>query len=131
MKNSRHKFGFTLIEVMVALVVLSLVLVGAISMVHQYADQRAHMSNKLFSTQVAWNALLDQYRYTEGWVDNSERGSKPLKGQAEQYGQNWRWKVEIEPAMGKDMYRYEVQVSREGSDRISSSLALYVIEEGL
>ena len=131
MKNSRHKFGFTLIEVMVALVVLSLVLVGAISMVHQYADQRAHMSNKLFSTQVAWNALLDQYRYAEGWVDNSERGSKPLKGQAEQYGQNWRWKVEIEPAMGKDMYRYEVQVSREGSDRISSSLALYVIEEGL
>ena len=129
MKNSHHKLGFTLIEVVVALVILSLVLVGAISMVHQYADQRSHLSNKLFSSQVAWNALLDQYRYSEGWVDNSERGSKPRKGQAEQYGQRWRWKVEIEPAMGKDMYRYEVQVVREGSERISSSLALYIIEE--
>ena len=131
MKNSHHKLGFTLIEVVVALVILSLVLVGAITMVHQYADQRGHMSSKLFSSQVAWNALIDQYIYTEGWIDNSERGGKPLKGQAEQYGQNWEWEVEVEPAMGKDMYRYEVQVSELGSDRISSSLALYIIEEEL
>ena len=130
MKNPHHKLGFTLIEVVVALFILSLVLGGAISMVHQYADQRSRLSSKLFSSQVAWNALLDHYRYAEGWVDTSERGSKPRKGVEKQYGQSWQWKIEVEPAMGKDMYRYEAQVGLEDSDRTISSLSLYIIEDG-
>ena len=44
-----HKSGFTLIEVVVALGILGLVLGGAISTVHQYADQRNHLSAKTFS----------------------------------------------------------------------------------
>ena len=40
MKCSTKKKGFTLIEVMVALFILSLVLGSAVQMVHQYSDER-------------------------------------------------------------------------------------------
>ena len=129
MKNAYHRSGFTLIEVAAALMILSLVLTGAISMVHQYADQRSKLSNQQFSSQVAWNRLLDRYRYAEGWVDSSERGSAPRKGVEQQYGQDWRWNIEVKPAMGKDMYRYEAQVGPQGSDCNLSALSLYIIED--
>jgi len=129
-KNARHSSGFTLIEVVVALAILGWALGGAISMVYQYADQRSRLSNQLFSSQVAWNRLLERYRYAEGWVGPSERGSRPRKGVEQQYGQDWRWKVEVKPAMGKDMYRYEAQVGLEDSERNLSALSLYIIEDG-
>jgi len=121
--------GFTLIEVVVALAILGLVLGGAISTVHQYADQRGHLSDKLFSSQVAWNVLLEQYRYSEGWVAGSERSSKANKGEQRQYGRDWNWRLGVKPAVGKDLYRYEAKVSPVGSDRITSSLSVYIIED--
>lgn len=78
MRYSVRYSGFTLIEVVVALGILGLVLGGAISTVHQYADQRSHLSNKTFSSQVAWNTLMDQYRYSEGWIGRAERSSLSL-----------------------------------------------------
>lgn len=128
MRYSSRGQGFTLIEVVVALGILGLVLGGAISTVHQYADQRSHLSKKTFSSQVAWNVLLDQYRASEGWVSGSDRAGKSRKGKQNQFGQDWDWTIKVEPAVGKDLYRYEVQVSQEGSDSISSSLSVYIVE---
>ncbi len=131
MSRHRSSRGFTLIEVVVAIFILSLVLGGAISMVHQYADQRGRISSKLFASQVAWNTLLEQYRYAqgEGWVARSERANRPNKGVEQQHGQNWRWQTQVEPAMGKDMYRYEVRVGLENDQRTISALSLYIIED--
>jgi type II secretion system protein I len=127
--RSAYSAGFTLIEVMAALMILSMVLGGVISMVHQYADQRGRMSSKLFASQVAWNSLLEQYRYSEGWVARSERASRPRKGVEQQHGQDWRWQTEVKPAMGKDMYRYEARVSLDNDGRTVSALSLYIIED--
>ncbi|MDG1693267.1 MAG: type II secretion system minor pseudopilin GspI [Porticoccaceae bacterium] len=129
MKYSSSRSGFTLIEVVVALFILSIVLGGAISTVHQYADQRNHMSNRTFSSQVAWNVLMEQYRFSEGWVSNSDRSGNLKKGEQAQYGRDWNWKTTVEPAVGKDLYRYEAKISAAGSDQIISSLALYIIED--
>ncbi|CAI8341398.1 MAG: type II secretion system protein [Porticoccaceae bacterium] len=129
MKYAGRGTGFTLIEVVVALGILGLVLGGAISTVHQYADQRSHLSKKTFSSQVAWNVLLEQYRYAEGWVSGSESSSRNKKGDQTQYAFDWKWELEVEPAVGKDLYRYEAKVSADGSDRITSSLSLYIIED--
>ncbi len=129
MSAVRGAAGFTLIEVLAALAILAWALGGAIYMVHQYADQRAHMTNKLFASQVAWNGLMENYRHAEGWLSNSERGGKPRRGTQSQHGRDWRWKVTVKPALGKDLYRYQAEVGLIDSDRINSSLSLYIVEE--
>jgi hypothetical protein len=51
------------------------------------------------------------------------------KGVERQNGIDWVWKLDVEPAVGKDMFRYEASVSLSGSDRRVSSLSLYIIQD--
>jgi hypothetical protein len=51
---------------------------------------------------------------------------KRLKGKN---GIDWAWDLDIEPAVGKDMFRYEASVSLSGSNRKVSSLSLYIIQD--
>ena len=119
--------GFTLIEVSVALVILSLVLGGAISMVQQYADERIRLRERFFSNSVGWNRLMQRYQYAQRWVAANERDSDATQGVDEQAGQDWRWKIKVESALGKDFYRYEMQVGLVGSEAKNTLLSIYLI----
>ena len=86
------------------------------------------MSAKSLSNQVAWNVLLEQYQESEVKKFQSKRSNKVKKGRETQYGQDWNWQLFVEPAVGKDLYRYEAKVSADGSDRVTGSLSIYIIE---
>jgi len=63
----RHR-GFTLIEVAVALTILSWVLGSSLFLVSQYADERLRMRERFLATQVAWNQLMEQYGFSQDMV---------------------------------------------------------------
>ncbi len=128
MKRAKAK-GFTLIEVSVALVILSWVLGSAIFMVQQYTDERLRLRERFFSSSVAWNRLMERYQQSEGWIAKTERRSKANNGIDEQAGQGWRWKINVESAMGQDLYRYEVEAGSENSDRYATSLSIFLIDK--
>ena len=125
----RGSKGFTLIEVAVALMILSWVLGSAIFMVQQYADERLRLRERFFSSTVAWNHLMDRYQDSQGWIAKTENSSKQRKGVDEQAGQDWRWSMNIEAALGQNLYRYEVTVGSDDSERNAASLAMFMINK--
>ncbi|MBT5577150.1 MAG: type II secretion system minor pseudopilin GspI [Porticoccaceae bacterium] len=130
MKNTRKARGFTLIEVAVALAILSWVLSSALFLVHQYSDERLKLRERFFATQVSWNRLLERYQYAQGWVPQSERTVKTSKGIDKQAGQNWRWQLTSEAAMGQDLFRYEVKSGRADGEQFTGTLAIYLVGDG-
>jgi len=119
--------GFTLIEVAVALAILSWVLGSTLYVVQQYADERLKLRQGFFATQVSWNHLLERYQDSQGWVPTTDRSTRQTRGVEDQIDQSWRWQMEIKSAMGEDLYRYEVKAGPEKSDRFSGVLALYLV----
>ncbi|MFQ3345904.1 MAG: type II secretion system protein I [Porticoccaceae bacterium] len=129
MKSATKNRGFTLIEVMVALFILSLVLSSAVQMVHQYSDERLRIRERFFANQVAWNHLLERYQHSQKWSVSLDSANLKTKGVDEQAGQDWRWEMKIEKAMGQDLYRYQVQSGSADSESYQSTLAVYLVED--
>lgn len=127
--KAKSAAGFTLIEVVVALAILSWVLGSTLYVVQQYADERLKLRQGFFATQISWNRLLERYQDAQGWVPTTDRSTRQTKGVARQNEQSWRWEMKIKAAMGEDLYRYEALTGPEDSDRSSGSLALYLVGE--
>ena len=120
--------GFTLIEVVIALFILGSVLSSAFYMVHQYADERVRLRERFLTNQVAWNHLMEHYQQSQKWIVSGSSQSLKKKGIDEQAGQKWKWEINIEKAMGQDLYRYEVQAGSVMSENYQSSLAVYLVQ---
>ena len=128
MRGSSYGRGFTLIEVVIALFILSWVLSSAIYMVHQYADERVRLRERFLANQVAWNHLMEHYQQSQKWTTGANAQSLKKKGVDEQAGQKWRWEIQIEKAMGQDLYRYEAQAGSVAAEKYQSSLAVYLVQ---
>ena len=50
------------------------------------------------------------------------------KGKEVQGRTDWEWALDIEKATGQNLYRYEVRVESPNSEKIQSSLAVYLIK---
>lgn len=120
--------GFTLIEVAVALTILSLVVAGALTVVSQYSDERLRLRERAFATQVSWNRLLERYQIAEKWVSAMQRGTLASKGVDEQYGRQWRWQLSTEAAMGQGLFRYEVETGANDQQKPAVALAIYLVD---
>jgi type II secretion system protein I len=128
MTYSTKTKGFTLIEVMVALFILSLVLGSAVQMVHQYSDERLRIRERFFANQVAWNHLFERYQHSQKWTASAGLSNLTTKGVDKQAGQDWRWEIKVEKAMGQDLYRYQAQSGSVNSKNYQATLAVYLVE---
>ncbi|MFL2840766.1 MAG: prepilin-type N-terminal cleavage/methylation domain-containing protein [Pseudohongiellaceae bacterium] len=125
-KNCTHH-GFTLIEVVIALTILSWVLGSVLFLVSQYADERLMMRERFYGNQVAWNQLMNNYQKSKGWIAPTQSIEVELNGREEQSGQNWDWQLEVVPAIGIDLFRYQSHVSSSSGSGIESSLTMYLL----
>ncbi len=100
----RKRDGFTLIEVMVALVIVSIGMLAVIQAVSQSANNGAYLRDKTIAQWVALNQL------TLMRIDKSSPPLGERSGEAEMAGQRWRWKAEVIKTAVASMLRIDVSV---------------------
>lgn len=112
--------GFTLLECLIALLVVGLVMGGSLFQVSRYADERAELTDRLNAHTLAWNKLMDQYQLVQGWVQPNA-GLAESNGISLEGGRNWLWELNATSTIAQDFYRYEVRVSETSADSEESA----------
>lgn len=105
--------GFSLIEVIIALLIASLIIGGSVITVGNIVDQRIGMQERFAAESIAWNKLMEQYQLIEGLVSETV-DSAQSSGTNEALGRQWNWQLAAEATFGEDFYRYQVEVFSSG-----------------
>ncbi|MAT50969.1 MAG: hypothetical protein CMK32_07285 [Porticoccaceae bacterium] len=120
--NFRRQKGFTLVEALVALLVVGIAYTGVSAAIAQFVDQRHRVMTRHISHRVAWNRLVEQYLIARDQRPNGN-GTGERRGEVEQFGARWHWVVTREKTTGGDLVRYTVDV-RQGDSPSSPAGAL-------
>jgi general secretion pathway protein I len=125
MKNERPQSGFTLVEVMVALIIVAFLLPALLMGFNQQADGIAYLRDKSVAQWVASNKLTEmriEVRRT-GLLFQGKRN-----GSTEMLDRDWYWWLESEVTEVDDFYRVEVRVaaSETGGDEPLFTLSGFV-----
>jgi general secretion pathway protein I len=113
-KGRAAKGGFTLIEVMVALVVVSLGMLGVIQAVGQTASNSSYLRDKTLAHWVAMNKL------TEVRLQKSAPAIDKSSDEVEMGGRDWRWTMNVTQTPVETIRRIDISVREEGAPENSS-----------
>lgn len=109
--------GFTLIEVLIALAIISIALVAIIKVTGQSALHTAHLRDKVAAHWVAMNVLARMQ------IGLTPINNNDLNGEESMMGQEWHWQVKVaESALA--FSRVEIKVMRK--DRVYETLIGFV-----
>jgi len=103
MRQSTSK-GFTLIEVMVALLIIAVALSGAVKVMSNGAHNASLLSQKTFAQWVGLNQLTT-VKLKGVWLKTGES-----KGEVEMANQKWQWVQKVIKTEINDVNRLEVSV---------------------
>jgi general secretion pathway protein I len=118
MKNSR---GFTLVEVMVALLVVGLALPAMLKALYQQVDTTAYLREKSMAQWVATNKMAE-VRLQINRSGNFFRGER--SGITDMADREWHYWMQSIPTEVPDFYRLEITVAREEELRDTPSYKL-------
>ncbi|MBM0105570.1 type II secretion system minor pseudopilin GspI [Steroidobacter sp. S1-65] len=114
--HSNRKKGFTLIEVLVALVVVGLGMLAVIQTVSQTANNSSYMREKTIAHWIAMNQL------TQVRLQPSAPPIDKSSDEVEMAGRDWRWTMVVTQTPVESIRRIEVRV-RPSEAPENSSLA--------
>ena len=97
--------GFTLLEVLIALVVLALSLGAVIKATGDYTNNQSWLRDRTLATWVARNVLVE-FQLEAEWPRVGER-----KGTLEMGNREWRWLARISQTEEEQLRRLDVDVS--------------------
>lgn len=108
--------GFTLIEVMVALLIIGLGMLGAIQAVSQTAGNSGYLRDKTIAHWVAMNRL------TEIRLQKTAPGIDKTSDEVEMAGRRWKWTMNITQTPVETIRRIDISV-RSSDAKEGTSLA--------
>lgn len=109
--HSSKQLGFTLLEVMVALLVVAISLGGAVKVIGNAAANSTRMNNKTFANWVALNQIA-KLRITNEWPKFGTQ-----KGDDEMAGRKWVWSQESIKTDDDNIRRIELSVWSEDDEK--------------
>jgi general secretion pathway protein I len=116
LRPAGHARGFTLIEVLAALVIVALGMLGVIEAVTQSARNGTYLREKTLAHWIALNVI------TEKRLQPEPPPVTESSGDVEFAGQNWRWRMQVTQTQVASLRRMDVSV-RPADAPDSSSLA--------
>ena len=128
-KQSAHGTGFTLVEVMVALVVVAIVLPALLLTLSQQLDGLRYLDDRAHAQWVAANRLAE-LRLVLDAKGTLQRGT--TSGTESMAGRDWYWWSEGTETPVPGFYRYEIAVSdrQDGQDSPVHTLDGYLAQQG-
>ncbi len=116
--------GFTLLEVLVALVVLALSLGAVIQATGNYTANQSYLRDRTFAEWVAHNQLVTAL-LSGDWPDTGRlKGEAEFpKAGAETGGREWRWEMQVTQTPEQDLRRLDIEVFPLDADADESPLA--------
>jgi len=109
--------GFTLIEVLAALVIVALGMIAAIQAVTQSARNGAYLRDKTLAHWIGMNVL------TERRLQSAPPDVAESTGRVEFAGQQWQWSMKVTQTQVESLRRMDISVRRADAPE-ESSLAI-------
>lgn len=110
MMRNKSNFGFTLIEVIVAVAVIAFGLSATIKTVSTVTRNTAYLNEKIIATWVAQNAMA-LYE-----LDIESNATEETSGSQEIAGIEWYWTKTLVDTEDPDIQRVEIDVRRDEDD---------------
>ncbi|WP_114327201.1 type II secretion system minor pseudopilin GspI [Candidatus Colwellia aromaticivorans] len=124
-RQSKKSFGFTLIEVMLAMAVFSIAGIALLSAATNNARNIGYLEDKMFANWIAANQLVATH-LVEKWPPKNN-----LKGEVEFADRAWFWQQKVLKTTDNDMRAIVMEVRLKEDDELAiSSLTTYVSKVG-
>ncbi len=117
--------GFTLIEVMISILVVSIALGASVSVLGQYADVQGRIERRYIGHLVAWNELVQSFSFSE--MDLGKKRSANVLGKTVEFGDGrWRVGVDSKNLAETGLRLYEVRIATFGDNTEAAILKAYL-----
>lgn len=116
----KRKSAFTLIEVMIALLVITLGMGAVIVTTGESGWKSSHLRQSSIASWVAYNEIA-MYRAKRTWSDVTSRS-----GEAEMANAEWDWRMEISTTDDPSLRRLEVEVSLKGETAVKARVTGFI-----
>lgn len=106
----KPQHGFTLVEILVAMAVLAVGLLAAVTAVSQLTANEAYLRDRTLATWVAHNLLVEEQLKGQ-WPGVGNR-----KGDLEMAGREWGWRISVSQTPEEDIRRLDIEVWQPGEE---------------
>ncbi len=118
--------GFTLVEVMVALMIVAIALPALMFQIGSQLDGREHVRDQLIASWVAQEQLS---RLKLRFAANAGAGAAPAtQGQTELAGRQWHWQHTIEATPAPGLFRHSIRVALSANQALTTENALFSLD---